>query len=183
MNRHPILIRNIKHLTDARYFAAMGVDWISLPLNHDPASFASWHALTGWIEGVRLAAEFDVNDEMLFAKAIIDAKPAAIVSGKDIRDRIPAEISLFLEVDRMDKSPKADHAYFLLSYDQFRKDGLSEHIHPSQVFLVADWTPELLEEVLASGYAGGFCFSGGEEEEVGMRDYEVMDSLLGMVNG
>ena len=65
MNRNPILIRNIKHLTDARYFAAMGVDWMSMPLTHDPQSFAMWHTLADWIEGVKLAAEIDVNDEML----------------------------------------------------------------------------------------------------------------------
>ncbi len=183
MNRHPILIRNIKHLTDARYFAAMGVDWISLSLNDDPTSFASWHTLSGWIEGVQLAAEFDVDNEMLFAKAIIDAKPGAIVSDKDIGDRLPSEISLFLETDRIDESSKPDRTCYLLHLDHYRKHGLSKHIDSSHIFLMADWTPELLEEVLASGYSGGFCFSGGEEEEVGMRDYESMDKLLYRLNG
>ena len=66
-------------MTDARYFAAMGVDWMSIELNNDPASFMRWHTLKDWVSGVKMAAEIIVPDEMLIAKTIIDAKPDGIV--------------------------------------------------------------------------------------------------------
>ena len=68
-----IFIRNISSLTDARYFAAMGVDWMSVKLSEDPASFSKWHTMREWVAGVKLAVELISNDESLIAKAMIDA--------------------------------------------------------------------------------------------------------------
>ena len=76
---NPILVRNIHHLTDARYFAAMGVEWMSIKLSADPASFSKWHMLKDWVAGVKLAAEIQMEDEMLLAKTIIDAAPDGII--------------------------------------------------------------------------------------------------------
>ena len=88
MSRNQILVRNIKHLTDARYFAAMGVDWMSMELNSDPTSFMRWHTLRDWVEGVKLAAEIDAGDEMLLSKTIIDARPDGIILKMCIRDSL-----------------------------------------------------------------------------------------------
>ena len=97
MNKNPILVRNISHLTDARYFAAMGVDWMSMELNGDPTSFMKWHTLKNWVEGVKLVAEIDTTDEMLLAKTIIDAMPDGIIVSTIAPLDIPAEIQLFHE--------------------------------------------------------------------------------------
>ena len=178
MNLNPILIRNIKHLTDARYFAAMGVDWMSMALTNDPQSFAMWHTLADWISGVKLAAEIDANDEMLLAKAIIDAKPQGIVSAQNIAETIPSTTQLFLEVDSPDDVPEEPGIFYITTYDPNLLQEYIADINNESVFLFSDWTKESLEEVIAKGFKGGICFSGGEEQETGMRDYELMDDLL-----
>jgi hypothetical protein len=181
MNLHPILIRNIKHLTDARYFAAMGVDWMSMALTDDPQSFAMWHTLADWIEGVKLAAELDVDDEMLLAKAIIDAKPQGIVSSQNIAETIPSTTQLFLEVDSLNDVIESPFVFCIKTYDPNLLQEYVPDTNHERVFLFSDWTKESLEEVIAKGFKGGICFSGGEEQATGMRDYELMDDLLDLL--
>jgi hypothetical protein len=41
----------------------------------------------------------------------------------------------------------------------------------------------VLGTLLDAGYKGGVCFTGGEEDATGMRDYEVMDGLLERLAG
>lgn len=178
MNRNPILIRNIKHLTDARYFAAMGVDWMSMALTNDPQSFAMWHTLADWIAGVKLAAEIESHDEMLLAKAIIDAKPQGIVSTQNIAETIPSTTQLFLDGDSPGNVPEEPGIFYIKTYDPNLLQDYIGDINHERVFLFTDWTKESLEEVIAAGFKGGICFSGGEEQEIGMRDYELMDDLL-----
>ncbi len=181
MNRNPILIRNIKHLTDARYFAAMGVDWMSMALTTDPVSFAMWHTLKDWISGVKLAAEIDGGDDMVLAKAIIDANPDGIVTKQNISGAIPSSAQLFLEIDSLAGMIEDANVFYVMAYSpDLPKTFLSAEAQTG-IFLVSDWTKQSLEELLAKGYTGGICFFGGEEEEVGMRDYELMDDLLEML--
>lgn len=181
MNKNPILIRNINHLTDARYFAAMGVDWMSMPLTHDPQSYAMWHTLSEWISGVKLAAEVDVNDEMLLAKTIIDAKPEGIVANQFVPNVMPSNAQLFLEVNSIPERTDLLSAFLIMPYDPEKTNLLKSETTSKGLFLFADWTKDSLEKLLATGYQGGICFAGGEEEEVGVRDFELMDELLEMV--
>src|SRR5687768_1137308 len=91
-----IFIRNISSLTDARYFAAMGVDWMSVKLSEDPASFSKWHTMREWVAGVKLAVELISNDESLIAKAMIDAQPDGLVADNLDNIHLTGGIDLFL---------------------------------------------------------------------------------------
>jgi len=180
MSRNQILVRNIKHLTDARYFAAMGVDWMSMELNNDPASFMKWHTLKDWVEGVNLAAEINTEDDMLLAKTIIDAKPEGIILTQLIGTEELSDIELFFDTHYIDRNKCPAGSFEIIHFDDIEADsilGLSSF----STFLQHEWTPDLLEFLLAAGYEGGICFSGGEEDATGMRDYEVMDELLALI--
>ena len=97
MNSNQILVRNITHLTDARYFAAMGVDWMSMVLTKEQDTFARWHALRDWVAGVKLLAEVRSGVEDLLAKVIIDAKPDGLLLPKNLQMEIPNEVEIFEE--------------------------------------------------------------------------------------
>jgi len=177
MNRNQILVRKISHLTDARYFAAMGVDWMSMELNSDPASFMRWHTLRGWVEGVKLAAELIVPDDMLIAKTIIDAQPEGIVFQEvGMSEGLPA-MQLFFDVDKAGDVSIPEHSISILAYDGFEKHKIAA-LDPQITFFQAEWTTGKLDSLLQSGYTGGICFAGGEEDVTGVRDYELMDELL-----
>jgi hypothetical protein len=117
MNLNPILVRNIKHLTDARYFAAMGVDWMSIELSTLPSTFSLWHSLKEWIEGIGLAAEIPADDEMLLARTIIEAGPNGIILNQLVLPDVPKEIRIFFDTDEIKNVNRVDDATFILSYE------------------------------------------------------------------
>lgn len=181
-NKNPILVRKISHLTDARYFAAMGVDWMSIHLTSDPDSLAFWHAIREWVEGVKLAAELDNWNEDWLARVVIDAQPDGIVFHRNSPLPQLEGIRLFLTSGSLDDFIRPSQNSLISSYpDAGVWKKISDFPAPDQFFLEADWTVEMMEELLAEGYNGGFCFRGGSEEEKGIRDYESMDELLGIL--
>ena len=172
---HPILVRHITHLTDARYFAAMGVDWISMRLDADPKSFMRWHSIRDWVEGLKLLAEPASGDEELLARVIIDAKPDGILLPEGVDFEVPEDMILFKE-----GFPQNGNGFGIVRYDS---DDPLPPIKGGMFFLEAEWTLELIKQVQAEGYEGGFCFYGGEEEVIGVRDYERMDEIIEWVKG
>jgi len=182
MNRNQILVRNIKHLTDARYFAAMGVDWMSMELNTEETSFMRWHTFRDWVEGVKLAAEITTVDEMLLAKVIIDAKPHGIVFHQTGESEGLPELQLFFDTTAFDVEGEFPECSIRIITYHPMIDMLSFlDLDPQTTFLQADWTPDMLSALLEAGYKGGICFSGGEEDATGMRDYEQMDELIALI--
>lgn len=180
MASHPILIRKIQHLTDARYFAAMGVDWMSMELTKDQKTFDRWHALKDWVAGVKLLAEFDFRNEELLAKVIIDANPDGVLVDHNTNVLLPEHIQVFREIDLMDKEKDQSDDLFVLTFDH--PGALDQIIHVgTRLFLQSDWYPEKLNELITSGYRGGFCFEGTKEEMIGIKDYSEMDEMLELV--
>jgi len=179
MNNNSILVRNIKHLTDARYFAAMEVDWMSLVLSADPLSFSKWHTLRDWVAGVHLVAELGTEDEMLLAKTIIDAKPNGIILYPEVLIDIPQNIQMFYETNIIDIDVISNGGFLILPYDRYH-NALHKilELPPDKVFVQSSWSVHELKTLLDAGYKGGICLTGGEEDHTGVRDYGVMDELL-----
>ena len=177
MRRNQILVRNIKHLTDARYFAAMGVDWMSMELNNDPASFMRWHTFRDWVAGVKLAAEIDAVDEMMLAKSLIEAKPDGIILTHllDLEGISDAELFFDTRYVNLDKCP--NDSFSIIHFDEIDADQILDR-DPSTTFLQHDWTLDVLDQLLVTGYKGGICFTGGDEDATGLRDYELIDELF-----
>ena len=61
---------NITNLSDARYCAGMGVDWIGFPLSQvNPTVFSE---ITGWLSGPQWVVEFQTH----FAASLASAQTA-----------------------------------------------------------------------------------------------------------
>lgn len=177
MRANQILVRNITHLTDARYFAAMGVDWMSIALDNDPTSFMRWHTLKDWVSGVKLAAELHLPDEMLLAKTIIEAKPDGLIFFQsDVMEELPP-VQLFFDVANHIDLDLPNGSIRIIPYGSVAKDQLLE-MDPQATYVQAEWTMDQLAHLLETGYRGGICMTGGEEDVTGVRNYELMDSLL-----
>jgi len=182
MINYPILVRRIQHLTDARYFAAVGVDYLTMELDETQLSFDRWHAIRDWVEGVSLVAEPSNESDSLLAKIIIDAKPNGILVTPSMLPNIPGDIELYMMAAPM-TIPTApfgtsiilDVSAELIEADfQFPKSD-------NNIFIQTDWTPVLIGKVLQQGYEGGFCFTGGKEEVTGVRDYTMMDDMISLL--
>lgn len=180
MSSNTILVRNISHLTDARYFAAMGVDWMSMVLSDDQVSFSKWHTFRDWISGVQLAAEIRNADESLMAKTIIDAKPDGIILETLDHVHLTGGLQVFL-LNEGDSSQKENELYTqIIHYSDFKLEYILQ-LNPQLVFLEANWTKEMILDLKSKNYYGGFCFAGESETAVGMRDYTGMDEMIELI--
>ena len=179
---HPILVRQIQHLTDARYFAAVGVDYMSLVLDDSQLSFDRWHAIRDWVEGVSLVAEPSNDSESLLAKIIIDAKPNGLLITPSMVADVPAEIEFFM-IASSSIAPTAPMGTSLIVEVPVELIELDFQLPETEdaIFLQTEWTPVLIAKVLQHGYEGGFCFTGGKEEITGVRDYNVMDDMISLL--
>lgn len=177
---NPIMIRNVSHLTDARYFAAMGVDWMTIVLSGDPGSFSRWHAMRDWISGVRIAAEINSMDESLVAKTIIEANPDGIITDNLDIIHLTGGIELFLLTEKI---LPADKNYFqIIPYNNY--NFTPEEIittNDRTIFLEAAWTTIMIENLKQANYRGGFCFQTSGELAVGIKDFTEMDEVLELI--
>lgn len=181
MSKNQILARNISHLTDARYFAAMGIDWMSLTLTEDPNSFAKWHTLREWISGVKLAAELKSDSESLIAKTIIDAQPDGIIADNLEFIHLTGGMHVFLLTPLF--QPTTDPLYTqIIPYDPAWFDaGMIQLQFADSLYLEANWTPDMIREVKRKNFNGGFCFQASNEIDVGIKDYSDLDIMIDLI--
>ena len=171
-------------MTDARYFAAMGVDWISMELTEDPLSFSKWHTLRDWISGVKLAAELRTYDDSLIARTIIDAKPDGIITDDMDIIHMTGGIEVFILTDKLLTPQGVPLFGQLISYDAGLSDAvLNFRDNEGLLYLQADWTPDMVMDLKNKGYKGGICFKGAAETALGVKDYEEMDMMIEIWKG
>lgn len=181
MIQNKILIRNITNLTDARYFAAMEVDWISIRLSDDPATFARWHNLREWISGLKLAAEIATTDESLIAKSIIDANPDGIISDDPGIIHLTGGIELFVTSGNIIPGWKDDLFIQILPLELYKGSNSFPAQLSERIYLEAEWTLEMIEQIRSSKFGGGFSFPSIAESVNGMKDYSAMDEMIDVI--
>jgi len=182
MNRNPIFVRNIRNLTDARYFAAMEVDWISLELNVEHATFSKWHTMRDWISGVKLAAEVINGEESLISKIIIDANPDGMVCQNLDFLHLTGGIDLFLVSENLNSIEMNALITHIVPYHFYiAEPDLFQPVSKGNIYLEANWTTDSIAGLKSSGYSGGICFSGGEESAVGVRDFSLVDEMIELI--
>jgi hypothetical protein len=175
----PILVRHVAHLTDARYFAAAGVDWISLDVADDAESFARFQAIRDWVEGVNVAAEPLTDDEDLLARILIELRPAGMIVPLELVNMVPPDVQRFVAIESdaaVSIPPGArrivvQHAPMPDVPNPWVKEDLIE----------TDWTPGLLRRMIDAGYAGGYCLHGGTEELTGVKDFTPIDEIMDLL--
>jgi hypothetical protein len=176
-----IMIRGIQDLTDARYFAAMGVDWLGVPVSADPKSFATWHALREWVEGPRFAVEFESYDEAVFAKTMIDLNPNGMII--DAQQQFPPYETMhqFIHTQHLPNMEPDDMHTPIVHMPAHEVAWLAHGSNVNHIMIETQWTPAIIKQTLEQGYTGGFCFNTVAPLTTGIRDYADMDEMLEML--
>lgn len=175
-----ILIRNITNLTNARYFAAMNVDWISIRLTDDLPTFSKWHTIRDWISGVKLAAEIINSDESLIAKTIIEAKPEGVISDDLGIIHLTGGLELFVTTEIITSGSKDLYSQIIPIESYGSLANIPPHTS-EQTYIEAAWTPDMITALMKTGYSGSFSFASVNETDNGMKDYSVMDEMIGRI--
>ena len=194
MDRPRIFAKNISNLTDARYFAAMGVDYIGFDLSPNQADHISLDILgklKEWLEGPIIMGCFTGKEsEETLTKYTVDGSleglyfeelpPHSILEKfsslklfSEITSEALDEIALFsslnvvVDLDHL-KAFEAKKDQYTTAKDLMSKGRL----------YVKGAIDESFFETAIYGDKPGIILMGGEEEKVGVKSFEELDSLF-----
>lgn len=178
-----VFVGNITNLSDARYCAGMGVDYLGFPidpLQKQALDHEAFSEICQWVSGVKIIGEvwenvpetFAVDGYRISNPALVDAirntgKPYIYsISAKDD----PGEIQSLLSYIR----PQLITITDVSSVDEVRN---LPPIDDVPVLVEGIQTPERLPQFLNLGFAG-FHLSGSTEEKPGQKDYDLLADVL-----
>jgi phosphoribosylanthranilate isomerase len=193
----------VTNLTDARYFAARGVEWLGFNLDAGTENFIhpqNIKAIKEWLEGPKLVGEFGMQDSSEITAAIeflglnvIQVGMYADTSSLNLSGvTVIKEIVIEKDTDYYDlrsvlESGSANVEIFLLNYSKnniswssisSKKNALKELCSRFKIILSIDFEMNQLHEILESIQIHGLNLKGGEEEKIGYKSYDELDEIL-----
>lgn len=189
-----ILASGITHLTDARYFAAWQVDWMSFPLDGPGAvSPQMIMQIAEWVEGPRLMAHFS-HTEWEEAKRQMEPLDldGAVLSGSHYIDDIMSEssdLSIILELPATAyaKAEVIQHldleAVSIFHEEDLNKE-LIKHwriINSPLLMNLGRQDNEKALQLVNDTQLEGLSVQGSAEEKVGLKSFEELDELYDLL--
>ena len=182
-----IIATDIANLTDARYFAAWGVE--AMTYNIEPSSsnsltIAQLEEIVNWVEGPDVMIKMEGLE---VPENINEVKAAINIQGVIIGPFIDAgELPIFDKVYRIctleDGAQDNDHLILSFPFEigkisAQQKEKIVNITNGKDVFLDANFTASDLDYIKELGFVG-IILKGGEEEKVGFKSYDELDEIL-----
>ncbi len=172
MARLPLLVRNITHLTDARFFAALEADYLSFNLDDNSTggiSSPEFFALIDWIEGPKVLLE---NAPHGFDPTYGRVGYSETFCLAEIHDDLTISYSeyaenLILITDEIITPPLVDK--FLAQTKDL------------SIFLSKNFTSKEIEILLQKYPDVGIVLYGSTEEKTGIKSYEELDDIIDLI--
>lgn len=167
-----ILVQNITNLTDARYFAAWGVDYLSFNMIPDSEYFLPWEKISEiieWVEGPQALIEANALEFLEGVDGhILSSMYSSLPLNKEAFFRIPlAEVIKGL--------PAGNYIVKIISEEDL--DVLAQvenHAPGCNIFLdICDFDIKKLDKLPENG----IVIQGGEEEKVGVKSFDELDII------
>jgi phosphoribosylanthranilate isomerase len=182
-----IIATDIANLTDARYFAAWGVD--GLAYNIDPLSENSLNSvqikeIADWVEGPTTMLKLDgleVPEVLGEVRSNIDIKN--IIVGPFIDSRYLLDFEKLYRICTLEDGwQDSEHLILSFPYEiknitDLQKEKIIALTSEKEVFLDANFSSSDLGLIKQLGF-NGIILKGGEEEKVGFKSYDELDEIL-----
>lgn len=177
---------NITNLSDARYCAGMGVDWLGFPADSiDPKTFAE---ITGWVTGPQFVLELSAGP---IPESLSDYAVDTIqvnyqqVRNSEVLSNHQFIVALSLtdwndaKAELIKNKYRIQHILVLnLTGDKDRDENmLSEIASQAEVLISLEGCPYSLPEVLEFPIAG-INIAGNNELKPGLKDYTELAEVL-----
>ena len=172
-----IVASNIRNLTDARYFAAWMVDYMSFDITANSQSFIGPTNITeiiDWLAGPEFIGNFCGHEDLVFVlENIKELKLSGVITDqKAILDNwnfddgklfyVVSEFELVRNLDtKIITKPEAVESFINGGHDAYVD---------SKYFDL-----ELLEDL---GKRTGLCLEGGEEIKTGLKSFDELDDIF-----
>ena len=168
---------NITNLSDARYFAGMGVDLLGFSVVEGTPHYMEpklYQEIRGWVTGPSMVAEiYGLRRKEDLERILEDYKP-------DYVELSPAELKLFDTLPlsfilRVDPGDEPSQASLQPSYLLQRYDAAVASPYPS---LLSIETKEDLERALHNPIMKGIAVNGSAEIKPGLKDFDALAAIL-----
>lgn len=187
MLKTKIIAADLQNLTDARYFAAWLVDYMSYNLTDPNVNLVQVKEIMDWVEGPINAAEYTGLEDMNGINAqletlSIDHLILGPYASEDLVDSDWQVIQTVL-LDEEVETLRADRTFIVQStqmfadFSQEKKKKLHLLCSSHSIYLDCGFLASDIEEILGLGIEG-LVLRGGEEEKVGVKSYEDLDEIF-----
>ena len=158
-----VIADNILNLTDARYFAAFGVDYLVFDLaGIAPQAIME---IKEWVEGVKILLDVKGSLTPELLETMIKISPTGYVSSQEeLLDNIN------------DQFPDAE--FFVRNGDR----NLIGHRRKNQKpYIKISSTTDSIESILGSEEISGIIVEGEPEEKVGFKNFDHLDEIFDLL--
>jgi len=182
MLKTKIIASSISNLTDARYFAAWGVEAIGFDLQE--VSVMQVNALKDWVSGPKIIGQFssfqefesikDVADNLMLDVIQLDAlAPKEWSFSKPVYREVILENGMTGDFEN--SIIKSENPNF--SIDD-HLDVLKEFCVQSNCYLDLNLNVGDLRKILDTVHPAGIVLRGGAEEKVGLKSFDELDEIM-----
>lgn len=198
----------ITNLTDARYFAAWGADWLGFNFEEGNDSYISPQAMLaikGWVEGPKVIGNFGLKTAAEIIEAVklldLDAVQLGMFAQKELIQQLDG-ITVFKEIV-VEQNFSIDTIaeimlelgelvdYFVLNFDKngisydmlksntpFSFEALQALFENYPIILSINHQSDQLDDLLNTLQPYGLDVSGSEEEKVGLKSFDELDDIF-----
>ena len=198
MYKPQIKASHITNLTDARYFAAWGVEWLGFTLESGQDHFippTQVAAIKEWIEGPKMVGEFSGLDTELIEETVellklYGVEVAQFAELEKINVSVPIIINLVITTEMTEeelrnfiKEKSIAHHYILdfsknnIALDIFSTTLLKELLEQQSIFIRPGKNIQSIKSILYNIQPTGLSVAGGEEEKVGLKSFDELDEI------
>jgi len=165
-----VLVQNITNLTDARYFSAWGVDYLSFNMLQDSDYFLPWEKISEIIDWVEGPASLIETNALEFLEGIdghiLNTMYSSLPLNKEAFFRVPlSEVAKGL--------PAGNYITPITTKEDLDiVNSVTNHAGGCNIFLdICNYNIDNLAILPDNGIA----IQGGEEEKVGVKSYDDLD--------
>lgn len=184
MLRLPVLAADITNLTDARYFAAAYVDYMSFCMGEGSDTYVTPQQvkeIVGWVQGPDYLLQFKSRSaDTAYVEWMMESTDVggAIIGGQLDVDLVrAAEPTLVLaEMSSIDDCQLAADGLIITDPSIDWQEVVRRT--PTPIFLDYAMSVEQVRGLLEYEVRPGIVLHGGREEKVGYKSYEDIDEIL-----
>lgn len=185
-----IKVSHVNNLTDARYFAAMGVDFMGFCCNPGTERYCSidkMREIISWVQGPDFVLEFDGwQSEGQIKEIIAENLGQALHLGAFSTYECDFELPMFkdfilgnhVESNQSVNYPvlKSDKAFEKLT--KAEKETIHSLAQVKPVFLDLPFETHEIDDMIQTLNIYGLVLRGGHEERLGVKSFEALDLIF-----
>ena len=183
-----VKIGNVTNLSDARYAAGMGVDYIVFNIDSSSENFVSaktFKEIINWISGIGIIGETGSapkGSKNEYPPFLLEtSNPADLENNSEFVYHIDAKNIAFDMLENRLKTDKNVLFYVLEVTNKQLEDnvsGFSNLCSLFPIYLSSDFTEPVLEKVVNTIKPKGIEIKGGLEDQPGFKDYDGIADVL-----